>query len=131
MSSKINRDNTVNKLGEKVRAIRKDLGLTQQQFAEKLGISRSYLGDIELGRLKGNNLKFITLLAEFTGKQMEYFIDNSLKVNSMDLLDGALDMIIKRGLTDDDGNITDEIAKGMIWDIIKKEIVLKKKKQGN
>lgn len=37
-------------LGKKVQRIRKKLGLTQEQLAEKVGISRAYAGYIEQGR---------------------------------------------------------------------------------
>lgn len=36
---------------EKIRKLRKQLSLNQQQFAEKLGISRSNLCNLELGRV--------------------------------------------------------------------------------
>jgi transcriptional regulator with XRE-family HTH domain len=60
-------------LKDKVKESRKELQLTQEEFANKLGISRSYLGDIERGRLKGNNANLISKLSDVTGKPMEYF----------------------------------------------------------
>ncbi len=37
-------------LGKKVQRFRKKTGLTQEQVAEKIGISRAYMGYIEQGR---------------------------------------------------------------------------------
>ena len=35
---------------ERIKALRKELGLTQQEFADKLGIKRTTIGNYELGR---------------------------------------------------------------------------------
>jgi len=45
---------------DKIKSIRKELGYTQIDFAKILGISRSYLGDLETGRLKGSNVQLIS-----------------------------------------------------------------------
>lgn len=37
-------------LGKKIQKIRKITGLTQEELAEKVGISRAYMGYIEQGR---------------------------------------------------------------------------------
>ncbi len=37
-------------LGKKIQGLRKSAGLTQEQVAEKIGISRAYMGYIEQGR---------------------------------------------------------------------------------
>lgn len=37
-------------LGKKIQKLRKRTGLTQEQVAEKVGISRAYMGYIEQGR---------------------------------------------------------------------------------
>ncbi|ARQ07078.1 Anaerobic benzoate catabolism transcriptional regulator [Macrococcoides canis] len=39
-------------IGAKVRWIRKQKRMSQREFAEHIGISKSYLGDIELNRKK-------------------------------------------------------------------------------
>lgn len=49
-------------------AIRKELGLTQAQFAALLGISNGYIGDIERDRRKVS-LKLAAKLEEVTGRQ--------------------------------------------------------------
>lgn len=37
-------------LGKKIQKLRKNTGLTQEEVAEKIGISRAYMGYIEQGR---------------------------------------------------------------------------------
>ena len=37
-------------LGKRVQRVRKNAGLTQEELAEKVGISRAYMGYIERGR---------------------------------------------------------------------------------
>ena len=37
-------------LGKKIQRLRKKMGLTQEELAEKVGISRAYMGYIEQGR---------------------------------------------------------------------------------
>ena len=112
-------------LGVKVRELRLSMKLTQEEFAKKLGISRSYLGDIERGRLKGNNVKIISILSDISGKPMEYFLDKKANVKLYDTLDAALDMIIDKGLVDEEGNILDETSREIIYNILKTEIKLK------
>ncbi|GAA0774394.1 helix-turn-helix domain-containing protein [Clostridium subterminale] len=114
-------------LKDKVKEIRKEMGLTQEEFAKKLNISRSYLGDIERGRLKGTNVKIISKLSDVTGKPMEYFLGKDVEVKQYDILDSALDLLIDKGLIDNNGDITDETSKEIILNILKKEIQLKMK----
>lgn len=114
-------------LKDKIKEIRKEMGLTQEEFAKKLNISRSYLGDIERGRLKGTNVKIISKLSDVTGKPMEYFLGKDVEVKQYDILDSAIDLLIEKDLIDDSGNIVDETSKEIIWNILKKEIQLKMK----
>ena len=37
-------------LGKKIKRLRKEKGLTQEQLAEKIGVSRAYMGYVEQGR---------------------------------------------------------------------------------
>ncbi|MBI2314929.1 helix-turn-helix transcriptional regulator [Candidatus Daviesbacteria bacterium] len=37
-------------MGKRIQKIRKGIGLTQEELAEKVGISRAYMGYIEQGR---------------------------------------------------------------------------------
>lgn len=53
---------TKEKLGKKVQKLRKALGYTQEELAEKLHISRTHMGHIEQGR-KSPSLKLMEKLA--------------------------------------------------------------------
>lgn len=54
---------TKEKLGKKVQKLRKSLGYTQEELAEKLNISRTHMGHIEQGR-KSPSLKLMDKLAK-------------------------------------------------------------------
>ncbi|MFA7745938.1 helix-turn-helix domain-containing protein [Salinicoccus roseus] len=58
-------------VGENIKKLRKERKLTQQQLADKIGISRSYLGDIEKDR-KSPSTKTLSTLAEKLGVSMFY-----------------------------------------------------------
>lgn len=64
---------TKEKLGRKVQKLRKALGYTQEELAEKLRISRTHMGHIEQGR-KSPSLKLMEKIAK------------ALKINSSELL---------------------------------------------
>lgn len=51
------------KLGNKIQELRKETGLTQEEFAEKLNISRTHIGHIEQGR-KSPSLKLMEKIAK-------------------------------------------------------------------
>lgn len=53
---------TKERLGQKVQKLRKALGYTQEELAEKLHISRTHMGHIEQGR-KSPSLKLMEKLA--------------------------------------------------------------------
>lgn len=53
---------TKEKLGNRVQKLRKALGYTQEELAEKLNISRTHMGHIEQGR-KSPSLKIMDKLA--------------------------------------------------------------------
>lgn len=54
----MDRKNLLHQLGRQIQLHRKQLGITQEEFANKLSIDRSYMGRIEQGRI---NLSFIKL----------------------------------------------------------------------
>lgn len=53
---------TQEKQGKKVQKLRKSLGYTQEELAEKLNISRTHMGHIEQGR-KSPSIKLMDKLA--------------------------------------------------------------------
>lgn len=68
------KDSKLEDFGQRVRSIRKEKGLSQEQMAEKAGLDRSYMGHIERGE------KNITLLKI-------YQIKEALQVSFAELLD--------------------------------------------
>ncbi len=54
------------KLGNKIQKLRKEKGYTQEEFAEKLNISRTHVGHIEQAR-KSPSLKLIEKIARVLG----------------------------------------------------------------
>lgn len=112
-------------LKNKLKEVRKELGLTQEQLAKRLGVSRSYIGDIETGRLEGTNVKLLSKLADISGYSIEYFLGKEDQVKQYDILDSAIDMLIDKGLIDKEGNVIDDTAKNILFEILKKEIKLK------
>lgn len=61
-----------NELGRKLKALRIDKGLTQEQLAFEVDISRDHLLNIELGK-HPVNIKTLYKLAQFFEVDMKYF----------------------------------------------------------
>jgi transcriptional regulator with XRE-family HTH domain len=61
------------KFGAIVRALREERGLTQDQLAERAGVSATYIGFIE----RGDNVPTLTIILQ---------IASALKIRSADLL---------------------------------------------
>ena len=61
-----------NELGRKLKSLRIDKGLTQEQLAFEVDISRDHLSNIELGK-HPVNIKTLYKLAQFFEVDMKYF----------------------------------------------------------
>lgn len=108
-------------LGEKIKHSRKELGLTQQEFAKKLGISRSNLSDIENGRNKAGNLKLLSKISELTKKPLTFFTEDDTNFN-FDIYEGldlGLTRLIQSGVIDKNGNFTNKKGKEYFDELIK------------
>jgi transcriptional regulator with XRE-family HTH domain len=118
-------------LKDKVKKIRKEMGMSQKDFAALLGISRSYVGDIETGKSKGSNIKIISKIANVSGNPIEYFLSDEemdeMEIKPYDILDAAIESLIEKNLINEEGQITNDIAKEMLIGILEKEIQLKVK----
>lgn len=75
------------KINENIRFIRKQLGLTQDQFAQKLGIKRSLVGAYEEGRAEPR-LDLLQLLATFINSSVDKIIGENLADSSMSIMPG-------------------------------------------
>lgn len=115
-------------LGQKIKKIRKEMDLSQEEFAKLLEISRSNLRDLENGKNKGSNIKILSKLSEISGKNITYFTNSELNIQQYDILDGVIEMMLNRNLIDEDCNIND-MLKDLLIDVIKQEIKLKMKKK--
>lgn len=56
----------IRKFGKRVRALRKELGWSQEELAFRLEVDRSYVGSLECGR-RNPTLKTIAKLAKMLG----------------------------------------------------------------
>lgn len=65
-------DGFVNSIGHKLKTLRKGRKLTQEQAAEKLGITRATVSNYEVGR-RHPHVSELKRLAEFYGVGLDYF----------------------------------------------------------
>lgn len=117
------------KIGNKIRDVRKELGLTQTEFAKKIGSTRSTVSDLEKGINKGGNFKLINNIAKVSHKPLSYFIDedSDFKMGIYDVMDNIFNEMIERDLVDDEGNF-DESLNEKILEIVKATLALKKER---
>lgn len=93
--------------GERVKEIRKALGLTTEKFGEKLGVQRSAVSKIENGRCSVTEQMVLSICREF-------------RANYYWLTKGELPMF-----TGTPENVVDEIAEDYNLDEIDKKIIQK------
>ena len=67
----------MHKLNENVRFVRKQLNMTQDQFAQKLGIKRSLVGAYEEGRAEPR-LELLQMMAELAGISVDKLIGTDI-----------------------------------------------------
>lgn len=63
------------RLGDEVRRMREELGLTQAEVADRMGMSSSTVGDIETGRILRPPDECLTALAEALGTTRGHLLD--------------------------------------------------------
>ena len=61
------------RLGEQLRLIRKEQGLTQEQLAEKIGVHPTYIGKIEGGKSNPSTIMLFKLSRAFGVKLSKVF----------------------------------------------------------
>lgn len=93
-----------NVLGNRVRNARKELRLTQEQFAKIANMTRSTIRDIETGKNKCTNLDMINKLVKATGKPVDYFLDDKIEINLgiYDAIDDIFTRMIEKGIKFED-----------------------------
>ena len=61
-------------IGKRIKKARRDKGITQERFAEELGVSVSFVSQVETGE-KRFNLERITEVSKILERPISYFID--------------------------------------------------------
>lgn len=132
-------------IGDKVRSLRKSLGYTQQQLADKLNVSRSTIKMIETG-INKPSFDLLERMANFFNVSADYFLNddiNDIINNNREVkpipteekrkeVKGFVAELLKRcvmeGIIKDPNNI-DEETQEAIWAAVKLEIKRIKKQQ--
>lgn len=66
-------------IGENIKKIRKESGLTQAEFSKKIGISRTYLSDLENNR-KSPSVETLDKIAEKLDVSTDFLISGKIKI---------------------------------------------------
>lgn len=114
-------DMDITLLGTRALISRRDLGLRQEEVAEQIGVSRTYISKIEHGDAPGVSLDVIGKLAAALGVSPAYLMgltDNPLEgINTISDERGAYDAISpeEEELLDLVQQMTPEQRKQMLW----------------
>ena len=65
-------------LGETIRRLRREAGLTQEEMAEKAGISRPTLSRLEQGRYANVSVRALFIILDILDYEIELTVKNSL-----------------------------------------------------
>ena len=99
-----------NTITERVKTIRKKLGLTQEEFAKEIGISRANIGNIEYGRvaLTDRNITLICKTFNVNENWLRNGIEPIFNENEIDLIS---EMVKKYSLSKTDKLILENFVK--------------------
>lgn len=86
-------------LGENIQKYRYENKLTQKQLAEKCGLSRSYIGDIERGLGKSIKVENILLICKALNVTIDDLVHDSLKKYSRQNTDSKIIHDINKEIT--------------------------------
>jgi len=76
----------LDEVGIKIKELRKDKGLTQEQLASIAGISRVTLGKLERAQLGSITLKTIDIILDALGYELDFKRKNSFGLPTLDEL---------------------------------------------
>jgi len=76
----------LDEVGTKIKELRKDKGLTQEQLATIAGISRVTLGKLEREQLGSITLKTIDIILDALGYELDFKRKNSFGLPTLDEL---------------------------------------------
>lgn len=77
------------RLGEKLRALRKERGLTLEKLADLAGLSKSYVWELENRESQRPSAEKLTALADALGVAVAYFIEDDVRAPKERYLDEA------------------------------------------
>lgn len=75
-------------IGDKLKTLRKGRKLTQEQIAERFGLTRGAISNFEINKRKPD-IKLLQGFAEFYGVPLDYFGEQSQKDELFDLISRA------------------------------------------
>lgn len=106
----------------KLKELRKKMGLTQSQFADKAGFSRSTISEYENGTRK-ITLEAIQKLAAITNTNASDWIDEDINVDikAFDGLKMVINALYENGNINDKGEISEENKK-LLYKMLDQEI---------
>ncbi|MFS8303233.1 helix-turn-helix domain-containing protein [Bacillus altitudinis] len=121
-------------LGKRITSLRKQSGLTQEELAKKLNVSRSALSQYELGT-RDPNYELLIKIANFFEVTTDYLLtgkelNSSMNPHKGDLMDQALKVLDspETFIAASDGKITPEMQEYVLEYILEE---LKKNKDRN
>lgn len=77
------------RLGDKLRALRKERELTLEKLAELAGLSKSYVWELENRESQRPSAEKLTALADILGVSASYFIEDDIRAPKEKHLDEA------------------------------------------
>jgi transcriptional regulator with XRE-family HTH domain len=98
-------------LGIEVRRLRRQAGLTQEQLAEKIGISREALGDIERGDTRQPSDDILDALVEHISLTRQRAFELMGKIPGVD--PGDVERVIMRAATETDPSVLLELWRSL------------------
>lgn len=112
------------KFNIKLKQFRDNLGLTQEQFAKKVGFSRTTISELENGSRKAT-LKTIEKIANNTNTSVSDWLDedDSISVRQFEGLTMVIDTLLDVGQIASDGTMTDE-ARSLLMKMLESEVKL-------
>ncbi|XID92255.1 helix-turn-helix domain-containing protein [Paenibacillaceae bacterium WGS1546] len=82
-------------LGQRIQTERKKLSLTQEQLAERVGVSDAYIGQIERGE-RSPTLETLVKIASRLGVTIDYLLQDSLVPGDDNVIDQIRQLFIDR-----------------------------------
>lgn len=76
-------------LGQKIRALRKEKGLTLEELAARIGAGKSYLWELENKGVENPSAERLTKIAEVLGVTPEFLLDRKLVNPEPEVVDQA------------------------------------------